>query len=159
MNNPLRTPEDYELFLYTLIEQFPSVHRFTVTFVRRGATLARVAGELYFDQQVRLVIRERILYHRLPAIIDWYGYEVWQGEEKLYWYDSQPHPNDLALQSTHPHHKHIPPNVKHNRIPAPEMSFTRPHLPVLIQEIKSLIETIEPRIRNPRLKLKNALRC
>jgi hypothetical protein len=24
MNNPLRTPEDYELFLYTLTEQFPS---------------------------------------------------------------------------------------------------------------------------------------
>jgi len=46
MNNPLRTPEDYELFLYTLTEQFPSVRRSTVTFVRLGATLARVAGEL-----------------------------------------------------------------------------------------------------------------
>jgi hypothetical protein len=29
MNNPLRTPEDYELFLYTLTEQFPSVRRST----------------------------------------------------------------------------------------------------------------------------------
>ncbi len=139
MNNPLRTLEDYELFLYTLTEQFPAVRRSTVTVVRRGASLARVAGELYFDQEIRLVVRERILYHRLPATIDWYGYEVWRGEEKLYWYDSQPHPDDPALQSTYPHHKHIPPDIKHNRIPAPEMSFTQPNLPVLIRELETLI--------------------
>lgn len=142
MNNPLRTLEDYELFLYTLIEQYPSIRRSTVAFVRRGASLARVAGELYFDHEIRLVVRERILYHYLPATIDWYGYEIWQGGEKLYWYDSQPHPNDLALQSTHPHHKHIPPDIKHNRIPAPEMSFTQPNLPALIREIESIIKEI-----------------
>jgi len=83
MSNPLRTPEDYELFLYALAEQFPSVRRSTVTFIRRGASLARVAGELHFDHGIRLVVRERILYYRLPAVIDGYGYEVWQGEAKL----------------------------------------------------------------------------
>lgn len=140
MTHPLRTPEDYELFLYTFVEQFPSVRRSTVVFIRRGATLARVTGELHFDHDIRLVVRERILYHHLPAVIDWYGYEVWQGEEKLYWYDSQPHPHDPDLQSTHPHHKHVPPNIKHNRIPAPDMSFTRPNLPSLIREIEDLIE-------------------
>ena len=108
-------------------------------FVRRGATLARVVGELYFDKNVRLVVRERILYHRLPAVIDEYGYEVWQSDEKLYWYDPQPHPDDPALQSTHPHHKHIPPNIKHNRVPAPEMSFNQPNLPVLIREIEATL--------------------
>jgi len=143
VNNPLRTPEDYELFLYTITEQFPSIRRSTVTFVRLGASLARVAGELHFDQEIRLVVRERILYHRLPAIIDWYGYEVWRGEQKLYWYDSQPHPNDPALRSTHPHHKHVPSDIKHNRIPAPEMSFTQPDLSVLIREIETLIQRIE----------------
>jgi len=60
MSNPLRTPEDYELFLYTLTEQYPSVSHSTVTFVRLGASLARVSGELYFDQGMRLVVRERI---------------------------------------------------------------------------------------------------
>jgi len=139
MSDPLRTPEDYELFLYTLAKQFPSVRRSSVAFIRRGSSLARVAGELNFDRDVRLVVRERVLYHRLPIVIDWYGYEVWQGEEKLYWYDSQPHPEDSSLQSTHPHHKHIPPDIKHNRVPAPEMSFTRPNLPVLIREIEELI--------------------
>jgi hypothetical protein len=140
MNHPLRTPEDYELFLYTLPDQFPSIRWSTVTFVRRGATLARVAGELHFDQDLRLVIRERILYHRLPAIIDWYGYEIWQGEERLSWYDSQPHPADPALASTHPHHKHIPPDLKHHRIPASGMSFTQPNLPALIQEVEELLK-------------------
>jgi len=143
MNNPLRTPEDYELFLYTLTEQFPSIRLSTVTLVRRGASLARVAGELCFDHEIRLVVRERILYHCLPALLNWYGYEVWQGEAKLYWYDSQPHPNDTTLQSTHPHHQHIPPDIRHHRVPAPEMSFTQPNLPVLIREIEALIKRIE----------------
>lgn len=143
MNNPLRTPEDYELFIYTLAEQFPSIRRSMVTFVRLGATLARVAGELQFEHGVRLVVRQRILYHRLPAVIDWYGYEVWRGEKKLYWYDAQPHPDDPALQSSHPHHKHVHPDIKHNRIPAPEMSFSQPNLPVLIREIEALLKTLE----------------
>lgn len=143
MMNPLRTIEDYELFLYTLTEQFPSIRHSTITLVRKGAKLARVGGELRFDQNIRLVVRERVLYNRLPVVIDWYGYEVWQGAEKLYWYDSQPHPNDPILQSTNPHHKHIHPDIKHNRIPAPEMSFAKPNLPVLIREIEAMIPNIE----------------
>ena len=136
MSNPLRTAEDYELFLYTLVDAFPSVRHSTLTFVRRGASLARVSGELHFDNGLRLLVRERLVFDRLPATIDWYGYEVWRGEEKLYWYDPQPHPTDSTLQSSYPHHKHLPPDIKHNRIPAPEMSFTSANLPVLIREIE-----------------------
>ena len=76
MSNPLRTAEDYELFLYTLSERYDS------------------------------------------------------------------HPNESSLQSTHPHHKHIPPDIKHHRIPAPAMSFSRPNLPTLIREIEALVESI-----------------
>ena len=50
MSHPLATPADYEFFIYTLGEQFPSIRRSTVHFVRRGATLARVSGEIYFDK-------------------------------------------------------------------------------------------------------------
>ncbi len=142
MTNPLRTPEDYELFIYTLVAQFPTIRRSTVTFVRLGASLARVAGELHFDLNLRLIVRERIVYNRLPAVIDGYGYEGWRGSEKLYWYDSQPHPTDLALASTYPHHKHIPPDIKHNRVPAPGLSFTEPNLPRLIEEIQQLLKQI-----------------
>ncbi len=143
MTNSLRSAEDYELYIYTLAEQFPSIRHSTLTFVRRGVSLARVAGELHFTHDIRLRVRERIVYDRLPAVMDEYGYEVWQGQEKLYWYDSQPHPNDPRLQSTHPHHKHIPPDIKHHRIPASDMSFTNPNLSVLIHEIEILVERVE----------------
>lgn len=141
MSSPFRTPEDYEVFLYGLPDQFPSIRNSTITFVRRGGTLARVTGELRFDHDFRLVVRERVVYDRLPVAIDSYGYEVWKGQDKLYWYDSQPHPDDPTLQSTHPHHKHIPPDLKHNRIPAPGLSFTAPNLPFLIEEIQSLLQS------------------
>lgn len=142
MKNPLRTPEDSELYLYTIKDEYNFVQYSTLTFIRKGSSLARVSGELHFAQKIRLVIRERILFDRLPAVIDWYGYDVWQGDKKIYWYDSQPHPNDPTLQSTHPHHKHIHPNIKHNRVPAPEMSFIQPNLSNLIKEIKSLLNNI-----------------
>lgn len=143
MSEHFRTPEDYELFLYTLTERFASVRRSTITFVRRGTSLARVAGELYFDYNLRIVIRERLIYDRLPLTVDWYGYEVWRDDKKLYWYDSQPHPDDPLLQSTHPHHKHVPPDIKHHRIPAPGMSFTQPNLLKLILELEGLVKQIE----------------
>jgi hypothetical protein len=142
MTESFRTIEDYELFSYTLTERYPALQRSTVALARRGSTLARVAGELFFAHNIRLVIRERLLYRRSPVVIDSYGYEVWRGSEKVYWYDSQPHLDDTTLQDTQPHHKHIPPNIKQNRIPAPEMSFARPNIPVLVQEIEAMIHRI-----------------
>lgn len=139
MSSPLRTIEDYELFLYSLTQQFASLRRSTLVLARRGARLARVSGELHFDQGLRLVVRERLSFDRLPVAIDSYGYEIWRDDKKLCWYDPQPHPDDPTLQSTHPHHKHIPPDIKHNRIPAANMSFLRPNLPALIEEIEGLL--------------------
>jgi hypothetical protein len=139
MSEHFRTPEDYELFLYTLTDRFASVRRSTVTLVRRGTTLARVEGKIWFDHGIRLVVRERLVFDRLPLVVDWYGYEIWKGDERLYWYDSQPHPDDPLLQSTHPHHKHVPPDMKRHRVPAPGMSFMQPNLMTLIPEIETLI--------------------
>lgn len=102
--------------------------------------MARVSGELCFEDDFKLVVRERILFHRLPALIDWYGYEIWQGKEKLFWYDCQPHPDDVTLSKTHPHHKHTHPNIKHNRVIAPLMSFSHPNIPILINEIEKYIK-------------------
>ena len=31
-----------------------------------------------------------------------------------------------------PHHKHVPPDLKHNRLPAPDISFPHPNLPGLL---------------------------
>lgn len=149
MSDRLRTIEDYELFLYSLPERYPSIRRSTLVLARRGATLARVAGDLQFDHGFRLIVRERLTYDRLPAVIDSYGHEIWRGKEKLCWYDSQPHPDEPTLQATHPHHKHVPPDMKHNRVPAEEMSFQRPNLPVLVAEIEALVHGIDPQGDHP----------
>ncbi len=55
---------------------------------------------------------------------------------------SQPHPNDPTLASTLPHHKHVPPDIKHHRIPAPGLSFTKPNLPFLIEEIQAMLDRV-----------------
>jgi hypothetical protein len=78
------------------------------------------------------------VFDRLPLRIDGYCYEIWQADEKLYWYDSQPHPNEPSFQLNHSHHKHVQPNIKHNRIAAPSLSFNQPNLPFLIEEILQL---------------------
>jgi hypothetical protein len=143
MSNPLRTAEDYELFIYSLPDQFLSIHHSTLTLVRFGASLGRVAGEIHFDKGLRLMVRERLLFDRLPAVIDWYGYELWRRNEKLFWYDPQPHPSDGSLRVPYPHHKHTPPDIKHNRVPAPQMNFIRPNLGVLIEEVERLLTALE----------------
>ena len=136
----IQSIEDYELYLYTLAEKFQLIKHSTLVLVRRGASLARVSGEIHFGQGYRLVVRERLMYHCSPILIDWYGYEILKGEMKICRYDSQPHPDEKKLESSYPHHKHVQPNMSRNRIPAPEMSFSPPNLPVLIREIERLIK-------------------
>ncbi len=94
-------------------------------------------GELFFRDGRRLAAYERLSWDTGVIRIIGNSYEVWRGNEKLYWYDWQPHPSDPALASTHPHHKHLPPDIKHHRLPAPGLAFTAPNLPLLINEICS----------------------
>ena len=138
--NPLRSLADYERFIYTLPQQFSSLRSSTLTVIRRGANVARLTGEIELTGEYRIIVREKLSFASTPGVIKNYGYEVWRGGEKLYWYDPQPHPDDPSLASTYPHHKHIPPDIKHHRIPAPELSFTEPNLPFLIQETEQLLE-------------------
>ena len=136
---PFQSLSDYEMFLYSLSEYSSIILTSTVVLVRRSAQLAIVSGEIIFAGDYRLILYEvlntRYGFLRLTS----YGYEVWRNEEQLYWYDSQPHPNNPDLASTHPHHKHVPPDIKHNRIPAPGLSFTQPNLSLLIAEIEQII--------------------
>jgi hypothetical protein len=138
--NPFQSLHDYEEFVYTLQQSFPAIKSSSLVVIRRGRLIAVLQGGLIFAEGYRLVIKERLSCDTGAVVIESYGYEVWHNAEKLAWYDSQPHSNDATLASTHPHHKHIPPNIKRNRIPAPQMSFTRPNLPALIQEIEELIQ-------------------
>ena len=137
--NPLQSLAEYELFIYTLQQSYPSIRRSTLVVIRRGTIAAAVLGEIELVQGLRLVVSERLSFLRQPGSIMDYGYEVWQGVKQLYWYDSQPHPDNPTLASTHPHHKHVPPDIKHNLIPAPGLSFKLPNLPFLIEEIEQTL--------------------
>jgi hypothetical protein len=138
--NPFQSLRDYEEFIYTLKQLYPTIQRSTLVVVPRGKRVAVLRGELTFVHGFRITIQERLSFDFGAVVIEFYGYELWHNTDKIAWYDAQPHPHDPDLTSTHPHHKHILPDIKHNRIPAPEMSFTRPNLPVLIQEIEGLIK-------------------
>ncbi len=137
--NPLQSLREYERFVYALPDQFAAVTASTLVVFQADNNFATIRGDLYFVDGYRLSARERLNLIRHPLVIISYGYEVWRGQEKLYWYDSQPHPTNPDLALNHPHHKHVPPDIKHNRIPAPGLSFTQPNLPFLIGEIEQIL--------------------
>jgi hypothetical protein len=137
--NPFQSLHEYEEYIYTLKRRFSSIQRSTLVVIRRGKRVAVLKGEVSFAHGYRVTVQERLSYDTGPVEIEFYGYELWHNTEKIGWYDAQPHPNDPTLESTYPHHKHIHPNIKHNRIPAPNMSFVRPNLPALIYEVENLV--------------------
>jgi len=136
-DNPLRSLVGYSRFMAQLFDR-ATVKRSTVVVWSESPYTGTAEGEVFFSNGVRLRMREELDFD--AGTITAYGYEVYRGPERLYWYDDFPHPNDPSLAATHPHHKHIPPDIKHHRVPAPEISFTRPNLPVLIREIEELAE-------------------
>lgn len=134
---PLKSLANYSSFISELLHRSPVEHSTVV--VWSTSPYAGIAeGEVFFSKSLRLRMREELDFEH--GLIVSYGYEIYQNEDQLYWYDDFPHPNDPALAETFPHHKHVPPNIKHNRIPAPEMSFNQPNLPAIIREIEELIE-------------------
>ena len=132
--NPLTSVADYETFTYGLPDAFPCVRMSTLVVARIGPITAVVRGEVHFGQG--LVLRVLEVLNTRRQRIERYGYELWKEGEELWWYDSWPHPDVPELASTHPHHKHIPPDMKHHRVPAPGLSFDSPNLPFLIREIE-----------------------
>jgi hypothetical protein len=136
--SPFQSLREYETFVYTLQQQFPQIQQSTLVVAQRGRLYAELSGEVVLSGGYRLAVYERLTWDTGPVAIEGYSYDVWFGNEKLFWYDSQPHPGDRALASTDPHHKHIPPDIKHHRIPAPGLTFVPPNLPYLLREIESL---------------------
>lgn len=136
-SSPLGSLSDYSLFVAQQLDR-SSVERSTVIVWPESPYTGIAEGEVFFRSGFRLRLRQELDFQ--ARLITSYGYEVYKEEQRLFWYDDFPHPNDETLATTFPHHRHLPPDIKHNRIPAPEMSFTRPNLPVLVREIESMIE-------------------
>lgn len=130
----LSSLSDYSRLVAHLLNR-PGVIRSTVTVWSVSPYTGVAEGEVFFANGLKLRMREELDFDE--HLIASYGYEVYQGNEKLYWYDDFPHPNDPTLASTHPHHKHVPPNIKRNRIPAPGLSFQKPNLPFILEEVET----------------------
>lgn len=133
--NPLASLTSYSRFVAEILDR-PDVERSTVAVWSESRYTGVAEGEVLFRSGIRLRVREDLDF--ADALISAYGYEVYRGAERLFWYDDFPHPDDPELASTFPHHKHIPPDIKHNRVAAPSMSFERPNLPALIREAEDL---------------------
>jgi len=133
MREALQSVESYESFIYSIKDHHPEIVVSTLVIVRRGPHRCQLQGEVHFDRNLVLRVYERVDF--LEAKIAYYSYEVYRDESLIYWYDPQPHPVDPTLASTHPHHQHIHPDIKHHRIPAPGLSFDQPNLSFLVKEI------------------------
>jgi hypothetical protein len=124
----------YERFIYSLQQSYASIRHSTLVIVRHGATFAELTGVITFNDDITLEVWEDLNFAKRS--IQGYSYAINKGGQRLYWYDPQPHPNDPSLASTHPHHKHVPPEIKRHRVPAPGLSFDHPNMPFLIEEIE-----------------------
>lgn len=134
-NSPLQSLTEYSHFVAGLPNR-PTIGRSTVVVWSDSPYTGVAEGEIFFLNGLRLRIREELDFE--AGLITSYGYEAYRGEERLYWYDDFPHPDDPALASTFPHHKHVPPDMRRNRIPAPKVRFTHPNLLTLIEEVEAL---------------------
>jgi hypothetical protein len=103
----------------------------TLRLYSTSALTVRVEGEIHFSNGLVLKVREYLDF-KLRRIAD-YSYTIYRGTQKIRWYDSQPHPDNPALTATFPHHFHQQPDIKHNRQPAPGITFNAPNLPVLVE--------------------------
>jgi len=126
--------EEYEAMIYGIAELSDHIEYSDLVLIPAGRKLATLAGNIHFANGIQLQIREALDFD-LDEWITGYGYVVYKDNERQYWYDSQEHPDDPSLASTHPHHKHIHPDIKHHRIPAPNLSFINPNLSFLIEEV------------------------
>lgn len=125
--------EEYERFIYSLPYRYPFISFSALVVKPLGATIGKVEGEVHFDHGIRLKVLELIDFAKDRIVT--YSYEVFRGEEKLYWYDPMEHPNDERLRESFPHHKHLSPNIKHHRLPAPMLSFQLANLDAVICEM------------------------
>ncbi|MEW6665497.1 MAG: DUF6516 family protein [Thermodesulfobacteriota bacterium] len=142
---PLPDFESYGRLVYTLSERYPCILFSTLTLASIGPTLAKLDGRVAFVEDIVLDVWE-LLDFDAGRILN-YSYEVYRASEKILWYDPFEHPHLPELARTFPHHLHIPPNIKQNRVPAPGISFERPNLPFLIEEIERRILASSPSSR------------
>ena len=109
--------EAYENLLYALPETYPEIQSSTLKLYTNSPTTGLVKGSVFFQGSFELRVFEFLDF--VDGELLSYSYTLFQGAERIRWYDPQPHPENARLASTFPHHVHEPPDIKHNRKPAP----------------------------------------
>ena len=127
---------EYESLIYGLLDAYPEVIGSTLRLYSTSALTAIVEGQVQLANGLKLRVVEALDFK--TGHIQRYSYTVFRAGEKVRWYDSEPHPEDPILASTFPHHLHEPPDIKHNRKPAPGISFQSPNLSALIADCIAL---------------------
>jgi hypothetical protein len=81
-DQPLNSLSHYSQFVTELLSHSP-VERSTVVVWSAGPYTGVAEGEVFFPNNIRLRIREELDFD--AGLITSYGYEVYQGAERLYW--------------------------------------------------------------------------
>jgi hypothetical protein len=126
----------YEHYLYSLPETNTQIVSASLRLFTVGRSIGTVKGSIWFVSGIELRVLE--LVDLTDGEILEYSYTVFYQGNRIRWYDPQPHPENEALRATFPHHRHEPPDIKHNRRPAPGISFQAPNLPRLIEDCIAL---------------------
>jgi hypothetical protein len=135
--------EAYERLIYSLADSYPEIRSSSLHLYPNSSTTCFVRGSVWFQNGLELRVFEYL--DLSDGELLGYSYTVLKGEDRIRWYDPQPHPEVPELHSTFPHHYHVlpepggsEPGIKHNRHPAPGISFEEPNLPTLIADVAEL---------------------
>ena len=134
MSAPLDSLQNYSLHVYALRERHSFVTGSTMSLVPVGATLAKLEGRIECAGGLRVEVWELIDF--ATQRIRSYSYEIYRSDEKVGWYDAWPHPEIPALAPTFPHHKHVSPNLRENRVPASGIRFDSPNLDTVLADLR-----------------------
>jgi hypothetical protein len=96
-DDPLKSLSAYSHFIAQSLNR-PNVLRSTVVVWPDSPYTGIAEGEVSFSNGLRLRMREELDFD--AGLITAYGYKVYRGDEKLYWYDDFPHTNDPTLALT-----------------------------------------------------------
>jgi hypothetical protein len=133
MSAPLDDVPNYSAFVYALAERHAFIVGSTLTLAPVGATLAKLEGRIECKNEIHIEVWELIDF--AARRIRTYSYEIYRSGEKICWYDAWEHPEIPALATTFPHHRHLPPNLRDNRVAAPGISFQSPNLDIILKDV------------------------
>jgi len=102
-DNPLKSINAYSSFVAELLDRSTVIKSTVVVWSESPYTVV-AEGEVLFGKGFRLRLREELDF--ADQLITAYGYEVHRGEERLYWYDDFPHPDDPALAAAYTSQTH-----------------------------------------------------